>query len=106
MKRYLVLMAMTVLLASGCSSPPDQPATHTVEIKDMKFVPEAITVKKGDTILWINQDITNHDVTEEKTKAWASGPLKSGASWKMAVSDNADYFCSIHVVMKGTIRVE
>lgn len=31
----------------------------------MKFVPDDITVKKDDTIVWINRDMTAHDVTEE-----------------------------------------
>lgn len=105
MKRYIVLAAITVLLIAGCSSPPDQPKTYTVEIKDMKFVPEAITVKKGDTVLWVNRDIMNHDVTE-RTKAWTSSAIKPGSSWKMAMADDANYYCSIHLVMKGTISVE
>ena len=106
MKTFIIQMAITMLLISGCSSPPDQPKTYTVEIKDMKFVPEAITIKKGDTVLWVNRDIMNHDVTEEKTKAWTSSPIKTGGSWKMAVTNDANYYCSIHVVMKGTISVE
>jgi plastocyanin len=32
----------------------------TVEIKDMKFQPAEITVKKGDTIVWINHDMVTH----------------------------------------------
>ncbi|MEJ5961833.1 plastocyanin/azurin family copper-binding protein [Pedobacter immunditicola] len=106
MKIFFMLMALTSTLTSSCSSPPDRPKTYTVEIKDMKFVPEAITVKKGDTVLWVNRDIMNHDVTEEKTKAWKSSPISTGTSWKMEVTNDANYYCSIHVVMKGTIRVE
>jgi len=76
---------------------------HVVEIKGMKFVPEEITVTKGDTIEWRNKDITTHDVTEEPNKAWTSSPIASGKSWRMTVKNSADYFCSIHVVMKGKI---
>jgi len=76
---------------------------HVVEIKGMKFLPEEITVTKGDTIEWINKDITTHDVTEEPTKAWTSKPIASGKSWRMTVKESTDYFCSIHVVMKGKI---
>lgn len=84
-------------------SATSRPHFHVVEIKGMKFVPEEITVTKGDTIEWINKDITTHDVTEEPTKAWTSSKIVSGKSWHMTVKSSADYFCSIHLVMKGKI---
>jgi plastocyanin len=80
-----------------------RPHFHVVEIKGMKFVPEEIIVAKGDTIEWVNKDITTHDVTEEPTKAWTSSKIPYGKSWRMTVKNNADYFCSIHLVMKGKI---
>ena len=79
---------------------------HVVEIKQMKFEPPEIKVHKGDRVLWINKDITNHDVTEQLTKAWASSPLASGESWSMVVTESADYYCNLHQVMKGKITVE
>lgn len=101
----LFLMMMLLLLGS-CSSTPSKPKVDTVFIKDMKFVPDDITVNKGDTVLWINQDMVAHDVTEETTKAWTSLPIPANGSWKMAVTNDADYFCSIHVVMKGKIELQ
>jgi plastocyanin len=106
MNRYLIALALTTLLLYSCSSPPGKPKTYTVEIKDMKFVPDDIVINKGDTVLWINRDMMKHDVTEEKTKAWTSSPIAPGASWKMAINSDAKYYCSIHVVMKGSISIE
>ena len=79
---------------------------HIVEIKQMKFQPAEIKVHKGETVHWINKDITDHDITEQSTKAWASSPLASGASWSMVVTKSADYYCNLHQVMKGKIIVE
>jgi plastocyanin len=79
---------------------------HSVEIKQMKFVPEKITVHKGDTIAWINNDIVVHDITEEKKKEWSSSALPVGKTWQKIIDKSDDYFCSIHVVMKGKIIVE
>ena len=101
---FVVLMA--IILGYGCSSAPQKPKLITVEIKDMKFVPDTVTVNKGDTIMWINKDMVAHDVTEETSGAWRSGKLESGASWKLAVQDEANYLCSIHTVMKGKIELE
>jgi plastocyanin len=79
---------------------------HTVEIKQMKFQPSELKLHKGDTVLWINKDITDHDVTEENKKAWTSSKLPMGKSWNMVVEESANYFCSMHVVMKGKLIVE
>jgi plastocyanin len=79
---------------------------HYVSITGMKFIPEVIEVNKGDTIVFDNTDIVNHDVTEEKTKAWTSSVIPSGKSWRMIATESTDYFCSIHEVMKGKIVVK
>ncbi|MES2419302.1 MAG: plastocyanin/azurin family copper-binding protein [Bacteroidota bacterium] len=106
MSRNIIYFGLVLFSLTSCSSTPDKPEIHTVEIRDMKFIPEDITVKKGDTILWINQDMVAHDVTEEDTKAWSSSLLPAGKSWKMEVNYESNYFCSIHAVMKGKIRME
>ena len=79
---------------------------HTVEIKGMQFVPEVLTVNKGDTVIWINRDIVDHDVTEQDSNSWTSGKMVPGSSWKMTVAKSGDYYCSIHVVMKGRLVVK
>jgi plastocyanin len=71
----------------------------------MKFEPEVLVVRSGDTVTWINKDLVDHDVTEEKSKAWRSSPLKAGQKFSRVVKTGADYFCSIHVVMKGKLKV-
>jgi plastocyanin len=103
-----IFLLLSVVLLNGCSTVPQKrtPQMHIVEIHEMKFQPVELKVQAGDTVMWINRDIVAHNVTEEKNAAWASSPLVSGASWKMVVTQNVDYYCSIHVTMKGKIRVE
>jgi plastocyanin len=91
---------------SLCVSQPQRPNYHVVVIRGMEFQPPELLLHKGDTVVWINCDITNHDVTEETRHAWHSSPLATTQSWMKVVSESADYFCSIHVVMKGKLRVE
>lgn len=69
----------------------------------MKFQPAELVVQKGDTIVWINRDLVAHDVTEVPDKTWTSSPIPPGKSWSLVVSQSADYYCSVHVVMKGKI---
>ncbi len=103
LSKYALLMLFICGVSACTTTLP--PQTYTVEIKDMKFVPDNITVSKGDTIVWINRDMVAHDVTDVQ-KAWKSGSIQAGASWKMAVTNAADYYCSIHMVMKGKITLE
>jgi plastocyanin len=81
-------------------------AVHLVEIRQMKFEPAVVRVKKGDEVRWVNKDITNHDITEQSRKAWASSPLATGESWSMVATESVDYYCNLHQVMKGKILVE
>ncbi len=86
-------------------SPVFPPQVYTIEIKGMRFVPADIQVKKGDTIIWVNKDIVAHNVTDEKSKAWASPIIPVGQSWSMMAEHSSNYFCSLHPVMKGRIQV-
>lgn len=106
MSKFGIFFAFIAFLLASCSSTPEQPKVYTVEIKDMKFVPDDITVKQGDTIIWINHDMMAHDVTEEGEKLWTSSVIPPGNSWKREITSSVNYYCSIHVVMKGKIKVQ
>jgi plastocyanin len=63
-------------------------------------------VHPGDTVVWVNHDMVAHDITEQKNKAWTSSLLQPGQTWKMVVTKDEEYYCSIHQVMTGKIIVE
>lgn len=109
------LVAGLVLLAA-CGTPeqPKQepapakpaPATVTVNIAQMKFQPDTVRIHAGDTLLFTNNGVVEHNATALPDSAWTTGPLPPGASKKMVVTASTDYFCSIHIVMKGRVIVE
>jgi len=107
LKLGICSISWSFLLVS-CKSTPEKtlPLKYIVEIKAMKFQPAELIVKSGDTVVWVNRDIVEHDVTEEPGKAWTSSAMPAGASWSLVVAKSADYYCSIHVVMKGKIVVK
>ncbi len=72
----------------------------------MKFVPQNLIVKKGDKVIWINKDFILHDVTDEKNDKWTSKPFGKNESWSKVITQDEAYFCSLHKVMKGTIKIE
>lgn len=107
-RRHSLYWLVSIFLLTHCSSAPEKsvPEHHIVEIRQMQFQPAELMVAKGDTVVWINQDVVVHDVTEYPTKAWSSSPIKSGESWQMIVVNSANYFCNIHQVMKGKVVIK
>lgn len=101
----LLIAAVCMLMLSNCSK-PYTPVTHVVVIKGLKFLPYELTVHKGDTVKWINKDLVKHDVTEATDQTWTSGVMEKEAVWKIAITETTDYFCTLHVIMKGKLIVE
>jgi plastocyanin len=104
----LLLLFLNLLLlhcATGEERIINKPGSDTVRIRQMQFQPAELTVHTGDTVVFVNEDMVAHDVTEASSKDWASGPMATGGSWKMRVTKSDDYYCSIHVVMKGKIML-
>ena len=97
-----------LFLLYGCSPAPSikEPRTHTVEIKEMKFQPAALPLQKNDTVVFVNHDLVAHNATEMSIKAWKSPTLVSGDSWKLVVTQSAEYYCTIHPVMEGRLIVQ
>ena len=109
------LILSAIICSYGCTTPEGRvkrmPAEtvakiHTVIIQQMKFTPAELTVSEGDTVMWINRDILEHTVTEEAKRQWSSGNLPSGRLWRLVVMKSANYFCTLHPVMKGSITVK
>ena len=105
LKSCLYFSVAFIFLMSFCSNKKVAPKTYTVEIIQMEFRPAVLNVHKGDTVIFVNKDIVDHDATEVN-KAWSSPPLATGEAWKWVATKNADYYCSIHLVMKGQIIVD
>lgn len=80
---------------------------YTVTMDGSRFEPETLTVRPGDTVVWMNRDPFPHTVTA-RSGAFDSGSIATGKSWryKPKKSGVLPYFCSFHPTMKGTLRVE
>jgi plastocyanin len=93
---------------SGCTSEPEKavPEVHTIVISAMQFSPAELTLQKGDTVIFLNKDLVVHDITQEPDKAWSSSNLSPGQSYRMAVRESSNYYCSIHPTMKGKLVVQ
>ncbi len=108
-------MALRIVLAGVCASGllwlgagaiAAKPATHTVVIEGLKSFPEDLTVKRGDTVVWINKDPFPHTATAKGV--FDSGSIAAGGSWKYIAREVGEhpYLCTFHPNMKATLRVE
>ena len=101
-----LLGAAAVLLYNPSSRAAPAPIPHVVVIEGVKFTPDDLTVKRGDTVQWVNKDPFPHTVTS--LGAFDSHGIAVGATWKYQTrkSGTFAYTCTLHPNMKGTLRVE
>ena len=105
---WLLLLAVGVVgpaEAGGQGSATAKPATHTVVIKSTSYAPQVVTVKRGDTVVWINDDRFPHTVTSAWT--FVSKIIAAGGSWKFQplVIGDFDFTCTFHSNMTGTLNM-
>ena len=110
-------LQVAVFSIMGCHSSPEpvaakssemkkNPKSYTVQIIQMAFKPAVINVEQGDTIVFNNQDLVTHNVTDASGSDWTALPIAPGTTWILTAQKSANYFCSFHPVMKGEIVVE
>ena len=80
---------------------------NKIEIKDFAFNPQAITVKSGEKITWINRDEEPHTVVSVEKQFKKSTALDTDQQFTITAGapGTYTYFCSVHPKMTGTIVV-
>jgi plastocyanin len=98
---------------TNTSNPPpssNQPTEGAITIKNMMFTPSQITVAKGGTVTWTNNDTTAHKVVDDLSNVGGpnSGDIAPGATYSFTFNKTGSfqYHCSIHPSMRGTIVVK
>ena len=79
-------------------------AGGTVTMAGLAFAPGTLTVAKGSTVVFDNDDTAPHTVTA-RSGGVDSGVLDPGKQFSVTVTDGFDYFCSIHPSMTAKIAV-
>ena len=83
------------------------PSDMTIAIKDLSFIPAALTIKPGTKVTWVNNDTIPHTVTSDTLNLFDSGTLSPGQSFSYTFMNSGSfgYHCNIHKMMKGTVVV-
>jgi plastocyanin len=111
-----VIIACTILLFLSCSKnsspygnnpPPSGGNSNKISIANMSFVASAITVTKGTTVTWTNNDYTTHTVTANDN-SFNSNDLDYGNTYSHTFDSTGtfSYHCSIHPDMTGSVVVK
>ena len=90
------------------STTPHLPSAAQVSIRLLKYTPETVEIKAGETIEWKNDDLTPHTVTSEGNGGFDSRSLDPGSSWDHTFDKPGSYpyFCTFHPEMKGIVVVK
>jgi plastocyanin len=111
-RRISAIFAVALGLSFAGIAPADaagaaKGATHTVVIDGVRFEPDALTVKAGDTIVWVNKDPFPHTVTSQ-AGGFDSREIPAGKSWRYTPTKAGmfAYVCTLHTTMKATLKVE
>lgn len=79
-----------------------------IAIASYQFNPNALIVKKGTPVTWINNDSAPHAIIGDDKNSWAGGStMKRGETYTRTFDTvgTFTYNCTIHPSMKGSIVV-
>ncbi|MGF7228792.1 MAG: cupredoxin domain-containing protein [Candidatus Saccharibacteria bacterium] len=62
-------------------------ATNQVAIQNYAFSPQIITIKKGTTVIWTNDDVVNHSIIFDDKHEAGSSMLNTGASYSLVFDE-------------------
>jgi len=105
--RILFALPAALLLALTLAPAVDA-ATIDVDIVSFTFSPDTLTISKGDTVRWTNNDGIIPHTTTSDTAIWDSGTLTNGQQFSFTFDQvgTYPYHCSIHPSMTATVIVE
>lgn len=91
--------------SAGITGTPNSQGSNQVSIKNFAFSPSELVIKKGDTVVWTNNDSAPHTISGS---GFQSNDLANGQSYSFTFSTigTFDYICGVHPSMKGKIIVE
>ncbi|MBV9212281.1 MAG: cupredoxin domain-containing protein [Actinobacteria bacterium] len=112
MSRTLAATALTAtVLGVGCGHSKHTPATggasEVVRIASFRFMPANLTVRRGATITWANDDSADHTATADGG-AFDTGNVRRGrrVSIRLNRAGTFQYHCDFHPFMRAVVVVK
>jgi plastocyanin len=116
--RLVLVLALMSAVSCGKDSTPTTPSStpsgSSVSIvagssvlSTTAYNPNPITVARGTTVTWVNNDTTAHTSTSD-SNVWSSGNIAPGGSFATTFQSAGTfpYHCTIHPGMIGSVVVQ
>lgn len=105
-----IAVAAPVKIVREQTEDDDQPtgvaaAQPVVKMQGLKFAPGTLTIRRGTTVTFDNDDVAPHTVTEAGGGAVDSGLLNPGQSFDLVVDEPLEYFCAVHPSMNASVEL-
>jgi plastocyanin len=100
-----LLAALTLSLCLGPIAKAK--AASSVHIDNFTFTPQEITITRGTTLTWVNDDDIPHAIAASN-KAFRSKAMDTEEKFSFTFSapGTYEYFCSLHPHMQGKVIVK
>ncbi|MGF1542514.1 MAG: plastocyanin [Pleurocapsa sp.] len=117
-KKLTLLLSALLLVVTSFFFNVNPAAAETYEIKMgsdngmLKFVPETLTIKSGDTVKWVNNKMSPHNVVFDDSglKSHKQLVFSPGESYETTFKESGEYayYCEPHrgAGMVGKVVVE
>jgi plastocyanin len=106
--RTLLVPAVAVAAASALLVPSGtaDARTGSVTVANMAFSPAAVSTSLGGSVTWTFKDAIAHTTTSDQG-FWDSGTRSGGATYSHTFTSAGTfaYHCTIHSMMRGTVKV-
>jgi plastocyanin len=100
------LCLIAILAAAAAVPAAAAPQTHVVRIDRMKFGPMPASVRVGDRIIWVNQDMVRHTATARQAGLDADVPASAKATSVIRAAGTFRIVCRYHPGMVATLKVK
>jgi plastocyanin len=114
-KRVLILATVLTMTVIACDGGDDGSTTSVaaaeeqrVEIADLAFAPDELTIAAGSAVTWVHADPNLPHTATSDDDVFDSGSLSEGDEFTFTFEEAGTYayFCQVHPTMRGTIVVE
>jgi plastocyanin len=101
----------TAVRPAATAAPKPAGKTVMVDIQVFQFMPNALEVKAGTTVIWTNKDNIEHSITNgvpgKLGGKFDSGFFTQGKTFSFTFTEPGEYpyFCMRHNSMQGMVRV-
>lgn len=119
MKKVYIVLILVTLFLTGCSSnnqdnlnnqdnQQNEVGNYNVDIKDFAFSSLELRIKKGETVVWTNNDDVKHTITSDSGNELNSEQLSKSQTYSHTFNTvgTFNYHCNLHPNMKAKIIVE